>query len=86
MVRFGATAEQPDRWGLRGIDQPRPWRIVWTAGTIREADAGECRECDQHRNFRGERLIIIMIQVERGNHAARLRGGGGGYRPGLRRC
>ena len=44
MVRFGTTAEQPDRSGtrgLRGIDQPRPWRIVWTAATIGEADIGE---------------------------------------------
>jgi hypothetical protein len=60
-----ASVRQPsnptDR-GLRGIDQPRPWRIVWTAGTIREADVGECKECDQHRNFRGERLIIMSSE------------------------
>jgi hypothetical protein len=39
-----ASVRQPsnltDR-GLRRIDQPRPWRIVWTAGTIGEADVGE---------------------------------------------
>ncbi|MGA9922313.1 MAG: hypothetical protein WBQ29_02850, partial [Isosphaeraceae bacterium] len=39
-----ASVRQPsnltDR-GLRKIDQPRPWRIVWTAGTIGEADVGE---------------------------------------------